>query len=246
MLPLHDENEHTRTPWLTWCLIAANALVFAYQLALPEKAWDGFLQTFALTPAALTADVAAVQSGHYPGLGSFLSLFSCMFLHGGWMHFGGNMLFLYIFGDNIEDQMRPLRFLGFYLLAGLAGSLAHVWSAPHSPLPLLGASGAISGILGAYLVLHPGARIKTLILLFPFIRTVRIPAFIFLGIWFLTQSWQGMASSANEHAATSGGVAWFAHLGGFGVGVLAGLGLRLQRWVLLARRPLSRGYSNRR
>jgi membrane associated rhomboid family serine protease len=141
-----------------------------------------------------------------------------MFLHGGWMHFLGNMLFLWVFGDNIEERLGKFRYLIFYLLAGYAATYAHLWANPGSTVPAIGASGAISGVLGAYLFLHPTARIETLIIFIIFFRTILVPAWVFLPFWFLMQLLPGVASLRAVDAETAGGVAWFAHIGGFVAG----------------------------
>ena len=156
-----------------------------------------------------------------------------MFLHGGWAHFLGNMLFLWIFGDNVEDRLGHVRYLIFYLLAGFAATFAHLWFNPHSAMPAIGASGAISGVLGAYLFLHPQARIQTLIFFGFFARFVLVPAWVFLPFWFLIQLISGVASLGVPNAQQGGGVAFFAHIGGFVAGpillFLLGGGRRPQR-----------------
>jgi membrane associated rhomboid family serine protease len=152
-----------------------------------------------------------------------------MFLHGGWAHFLGNMLFLWIFGDNVEDRLGHLRYLVFYLLAGYAATFAHAFAASGSAVPAIGASGAISGVLGAYVFLYPRARIVTLVFLGFFIQTVELPALVYLPLWFLMQFLQGLASLGVPEAASGGGVAWFAHIGGFVAGPLL-------LWLLKPRR----------
>lgn len=220
MLPLHDDNPSGRTPWVTYGLIAANVLVFLYQLTMSDAMLERFVYAFGVVPHDMTARYGMVSGGHAVALTGFVPLLTSLFMHAGWMHLGGNMLFLYIFGDNIEDRLGHLGYALFYLLAGVAASLAHVLSDPASELPSLGASGAIGGVLGAYVVLYPAARVTTLTFLGPFITTLRIPAWIFLGIWFALQSLNGVASLGNQPA---GGVAWFAHIGGFLAGVLVGV-----------------------
>jgi membrane associated rhomboid family serine protease len=146
-----------------------------------------------------------------------LTLLTCTFLHAGWLHFLGNMWFLFVFGDNVEDRLGHVAYFGFYLLGGVAASLAHYVTEPNSPIPTLGASGAIAAVMGAYLVLYPHARVLTLVPIVIFIQLLWLPAFIFLGIWFVIQLFQGVAATAGG-AAT--GVAWWAHAGGFAVGAV--------------------------
>jgi membrane associated rhomboid family serine protease len=221
MLPLRDDNPSSTTPYVTYFLIAANVMVFVYELLLGPHL-QAFTFDYGVVPRQLTQDLVAVEHGqlnHLPGL---VPLLTNMFMHGGWLHLGGNMLFLYIFGDNVEDRMGHVPYLAFYLLAGVAASLTHVWSNPLSTLPSLGASGAIGGVLGAYIVLFPKARVTTLATLGFLMTTIDIPAIFFLGIWFVMQSIQGVAS-LGAHTAQTGGVAYWAHIGGFLVGLFGGL-----------------------
>lgn len=241
MIPLHDENPRYSTPFVTWTLIALNVLVFIYQLSLSEQALTAFFYEYAVVPKELLG----------PGLAKappaeYLTLFTSMFMHGGWMHLIGNMLFLHVFGDNIEDRMGHGSFLTFYLFAGLVAALAQAWSAPGSGIPSLGASGAIGGVLGAYIVLHPKARITTLAILGFFITTFKLPAMVYLGIWFVMQALSGFASLGVTSAEDVGGVAWWAHIGGFLAGVAVGFVYR----VMPPRQPprskhADRWYSNR-
>jgi membrane associated rhomboid family serine protease len=246
MLPIHDDNPSGRTPWVTYGLIAANVLVFLYQLSLGDQALTRFFYTFAVVPKELVADFGRAAAGRPVGLLDFAPLFTSMFMHGGWMHLGGNMLFLYIFGDNVEDRLGHASYLSFYVLCGLAASLAHAWSGPASTLPSLGASGAIGGVLGAYIVLHPAARVTTLVFLGFLVTTLRVPAFVFLGVWFLMQSVQGLASLGAPSTAAEGGVAWWAHIGGFLVGMVGGaIGRALPARPSARRQVADRWYSNR-
>ncbi len=202
MIPLSDENPTRSFPIVTIGLIAANVAVFVLsfgQMADPEA----FFSTYGLIPARLTASPVA----EYP------HVFTAMFLHGGFMHLAGNMLYLWIFGNNIEDALGKLGFLLFYLVSGVLAALGHVLTDPGSPLPMVGASGAIAGVLGAYMVLYPAARVKTLIFLGFFMTVARIPAWILLGLWILLQ-----VGSSLSMPTDGGGVAWFAHIGGFVVG----------------------------
>ena len=201
MIPLRDVIPSRTTPVVTVSLIVLNALVFFYELSIGD-AIEEFVLYFGLVPAAF----------------SWVAVFTSMFLHGGFLHFGGNMLYLWIFGDNVEDRMGHGRYLGFYLLCGWTASYAHVWSDPASRVPSLGASGAIAGVLAAYLTLYPHARVVTLIPFGIFTRLVQIPAVFFLVFWFLQQFIFGVASLAARTAQT-GGVAWFAHIGGFVAGL---------------------------
>jgi membrane associated rhomboid family serine protease len=235
MIPLRDRQPRQTYPTVTVLLIAANALLFFYELALGPDL-ERFLFAAAFIPARYLGEGPVV--GLVDGGGSALL---SMFLHGGWMHFLGNMLFLWIFGDNVEDRLGHFRFLLFYLLSGFAATAAHAWAGPASTLPAIGASGAISGVLGAYLFLHPKARIDTLIFFGFFIRVVQVPALVFLPIWFLLQLLPGVASLGAANAEAAGGVAWFAHIGGFVAGPLLLLLLGgFSRRASLSRPPASR------
>ena len=214
MIPLRDVNPAGRHPYVTVGLILANAALFFYELSLGPQGLEAFLFDSAFVPARVFEEGAG-------GLGfATTSIALSMFLHGGWMHFLGNMLFLWVFGDNIEDELGHVRYLLFYLAAGYAAALAHAYANPASGLPAIGASGAIAGVLGAYLLLHPKAPIVTLIFLGFFITTARVPAIVYLPIWFVIQLFSGVASVGARTAAEAGGVAWFAHIGGFVAGPL--------------------------
>ncbi len=208
MIPLKDNIPSRRFPFVNIILIAVNFLVFFYELSLGDHL-EAFIYSFSVIPEHLHKNPYALTN-----IGT---LFSAQFLHGGWMHVIGNMLFLYIFGDNVEDRLGHTRYLLFYLACGVISFLAQVFFSQNSPLPLIGASGAIAGVLGAYIVLYPYAKILTLIPLFIFIQFIEVPAIVFLGIWFLLQFWMANASLA---AATVGGVAFWAHVGGFIGGAL--------------------------
>jgi len=192
-------------------LIAGNLWGFLFELSLPPAALDRFIFLYGFVPSRL-------WSGEYGLRASAGTIFVAMFLHAGWMHFGGNMLFLYIFGDNVEDRLGHFRYLVFYLACGLAASLCHAFFNPTSRLPSLGASGAISGVLAAYLFLYPRARILTLIPIFLFFTT-EVPAFLFIVFWFVVQFFSGTASLSTS-TATTGGTAYFAHIGGFVAGLV--------------------------
>ncbi|HEY2955485.1 MAG TPA: rhomboid family intramembrane serine protease [Candidatus Eisenbacteria bacterium] len=214
MIPLRDQNPSQSTPVVTRALIAVNVATFLYELSLGPELRD-FMFSWGLIPARIpeALDIggdALAQAG--------FTFLSSMFLHGGWMHLIGNMWYLWIFGDNVEDRFGSARFLLFYLAAGVSASVLHVLTNAGSPLPTLGASGAIAGVLGAYAVMFPGARVITLVPFFPFFQVVPLPALLVLGLWFVIQFFSG-ALSVGFGAAT-GGVAWWAHIGGFLFGVL--------------------------
>ena len=214
MIPIGDSVANSSRPVVTWGLIALNVWIFLYEASLGPDI-EGFIRTWGFVPASyfLAADNA-------PGdwAARYVPIFSSMFLHGGWAHLIGNMIYLWIFGDNVEDRFGHLRFLAFYLLSGVTAALVQAHLHPDATLPTVGASGAISGVLGAYLVLFPTARVYTLVPLLLFFPVVEFPAVLYLGFWFLMQLVSGTASLAV--AADAGGVAWWAHVGGFVVGVV--------------------------
>jgi membrane associated rhomboid family serine protease len=214
MFPLRDDNPTSITPVVTWLLIALNVMVFFYQVSLGPRA----LQLFAFQFGAIPAVIAGGQDlpRGITAIPPFLSIFTSMFLHGGWMHLIGNMWFLWIFGNNIEEAMGGLRYSLFYIICGFLASITHIIFNLDSTIPSIGASGAIAGILGAYLMLFPRARVLTLIFLGFFIRLLWIPAGFILGFWFIIQVWSG--SFAGGRAG--GGVAFWAHVGGFLAGIL--------------------------
>jgi len=211
MIPLRDENPTTVTPIVTVTLIVLNCLAYLYQLSL-GPAVERFILSYAAVPAELFRPGTVVGD---PGVPNTVTVFTSMFLHGSVMHLGGNMLYLWIFGNNIEDVMGHARFILFYLLCGVAAMFGHAVTAPESTVPMIGASGAISGVLGAYLLLFPQARVQVLILLGIFVRIVPIPAVYVLGFWIVMQVLNG----AFNWGGPDGGVAWFAHIGGFAVGL---------------------------
>ncbi len=206
MIPLKDDNPTYSYPYVTVAFIIINVMVFLYQISLGFKGMNYFIYTMAAIPYEITH---LVDVGPPAVLAPPFTLLTAMFVHGGILHLAGNMLFLWIFGDNIEDSMGHVRFVVFYILTGLIASAAHVLAAPDSTMPMIGASGAIAGVLGAYFVLFPRANVKTLIFLFVFVSVIRVPAVFFLGIWFFFQ----LLSSG-----TGGGIAWYAHIGGFVAG----------------------------
>ncbi|MBV9463129.1 MAG: rhomboid family intramembrane serine protease [Verrucomicrobiae bacterium] len=201
MIPLRDDNPTRTFPGVTILLIAVNVLVFFYQSALPEARLEHFLASFTMVPAEVT--------GSAPG--AYRSIFTSMFLHANLMHLLGNMLFLWIFGNNVEDILGHLPYLLFYLLCGIGADFAHILSSAHSQIPTLGASGAISGVLGAYILLFPRAQVLT----FLFYRLIYVPAWVFLGVWFI-----GQVLAGGMGGGESGGVAVWAHVGGFIVGAV--------------------------
>lgn len=212
MLPIRDHNPSERTPGITYSLIGLNVLVFLAYLSLfnDERALGQFFAEWAMIPAAIT-------QGDQPH-----TIFTSMFLHGGLMHIAGNMLFLWIFGDNLEDALGHVGFLLFYLATGAAAAVAHVIADPGSIIPTVGASGAISGVMGGYLLLYPKARVDVLVMFFYYVRIIALPAWTVLLLWLALQIFGGFAMSSGQ-----GGVAYWAHAGGF----VAGLAMILPVWV---------------
>jgi len=214
MFPIQDNIPSRHPPTMITNLIIANVVVFVFESFLPKAGLDSFVHLFGVVPARFTYPEWAARVG-FPENG-FFPFFTTMFLHGGLLHIFGNMWFLWIFGDNVEDRMGPYRFLFFYLFCGLAASITHVLVNPDSTMPIVGASGAIAGVMGAYLMMYPHARVVTLvpILFFPFFFD--IPAFFYLFYWLILNLFSGVFS-LSEPVAT-GGVAFWAHLGGFVTG----------------------------
>jgi membrane associated rhomboid family serine protease len=210
VIPLRDVVPSRTVPVVTVGLIALNGLAFVFELSLPEASLEPFLQIYGVVPAVL----------------SWPTIFTSMFLHAGWLHILGNMLYLWIFGDNVEDRLGHGRFLAFYLFCGAIAAMAQVVVNPASTLPTIGASGAIAGVMGAYFVLYPHSRIVALLPLFIFWQIIEVPAIVFLGFWFLMQFFSGVGSIALTSGAPTGGVAFWAHVAGFVVGALAGLAFR--------------------
>ena len=216
MFPLSDVIPSRTTPVVTVGLIVVNALVFLFEVTLTDRQLQVFALTYGVVPAEFT----------WP------TVLSSMFLHGGWLHFLGNMLYLWIFGDNVEDRLGHVRYLLFYVFCGAAAALGQTATQPYSTVPMIGASGAIAGVMGAYFVLFPHSRVLTAVFIFFFIDLIEIPAVFFLGIWFLMQFFSGVGSLGAD--AAQGGVAFWAHIAGFFVGGVGGL---LWRGVEANRRP---------
>ena len=225
MVPLHDDNPTRSTPIVTYWLLGLNIFIFLYEITLPSGQLELFFDRWAIVPNQLTASFAG--QGAFP-LWEWITLISSQFLHGGFLHLGGNMLYLWVFGNNIEDQLGKVKFLIFYLGCGVLAGLSQWIIEPTSTIPTLGASGAIAGVMGAYILRFPRAQILTLIPLFFFITTVRIPALFFLGFWFVQQAFYGIAS-LNSPMSVGGGVAYWAHAGGFVFGLILGPLLGLMR-----------------
>ena len=211
MIPLRDDNPRRTVPIVTYVLIALNVLAFLWELSLGPRL-EPALSSLAFIPARYWVP------GHW-GFDLF-TIVASMFLHGGLMHIGSNMLYLWIFGDNVEDRIGHFRYLLFYLLCGFAATLAHAVFSPGSRVPAIGASGAIAGVLGAYLILWPHARVMTLIPIIFFITVRELPAVIILGLWFVLQLFSGVGSLGVRDAQDMGGIAYFAHIGGFVAGML--------------------------
>ena len=214
MIPLKDTIRSDSFPIVNILLIAVNAFMFLIEIWMGPHL-QAFLQTFGVIPARYFAlahnDPANIAA-------RFLPILVSMFLHGGWVHIIGNMWFLWIFGDNVEDRMGHLRYLIFYLLSGIGAALIHIYLNPASTVPTIGASGAISGVMGAYFLLFPTARIITLLPIFFFVEIIELPAILFIGYWILLQFFGGAISLASAHI--SGGIAWWAHVGGFATGMV--------------------------
>jgi membrane associated rhomboid family serine protease len=230
VIPLRDDVPSRSLPVVTVGLIALNVLAFLYQTSLAidargpgAGAAEAFVIEFGVTPCRLTHSCPPVPrlADDFPH--PWVTIFTSMFLHGGLLHVGGNMLYLWIFGDNVEDTLGHGRFLAFYLVAGVAAALGQTFVSPASTVPMIGASGAVSGVLGAYLLLFPHATILTLLTVGFFIRVVQVPALIVLGFWIVLQLLNGYVTFSAQAMGRgeSGGVAWFAHIGGF----LAGMAL---------------------
>jgi membrane associated rhomboid family serine protease len=207
MIPLYDTIRTRQFPFVNWLLIVANAAVFWYELQLGEGALQNFIFTWGLIPAELMSNLQE----------KWPTVFTSMFLHGGWFHIISNMWVLYIFGDNIEDRVGSTRYLLFYLLSGIAAASLQIFIMQGSSIPMIGASGAIAGVLGAYLISFPSSRIASLVPIFFIFTIVEIPAIIFLVFWFVTQLYSGLFAM---QGGSSSGIAWWAHIGGFIFGLI--------------------------
>jgi membrane associated rhomboid family serine protease len=236
MFPISDDNPRRHlTPYVSWTIIGINIIVFLYQVSLPPAGEERIVYSLGMIPARLFGYMELL-----PELAvtpPWTTVFTSMFMHGGWLHLGSNMLYLWIFGDNIEDSMGHVRFLIFYLLCGVAAALAQGFVDPDSAVPMVGASGAIAGVLGGYILLHPGATVRVLIFLGFFITMMHVPALLVLGIWFALQLFAGLATPMTE----GGGVAFFAHIGGFVAG-LALVSLFKRRQIPILERPHHRPF----
>lgn len=235
MIPLKDDaGRRRRFPFVNYLLIAINIAVFLLELNQGAQT-QAFIFAYSLVPAALTHNIpqttlfASQLPQPFPYTTPspvWLTIFTSMFMHAGWLHIGGNMLFLYIFGDNVEDRLGHLGYLVFYLFCGIVAALAQTYVDPNSTIPSLGASGAIAGVLAAYVVFFPGARVTTLIFLGIFFFITRLSAFILIGLWFALQFFDGVLALNAHTEQAMGGVAYFAHVGGFLAGLLIALLLR--------------------
>ena len=214
MIPIRDRNPSGTFPYVTIGIIVINVLIFLYELSLGPGLGE-FIMRFGVVPLKVSY---YSQASDLTFINTFFPFISSMFLHGGFIHLIGNMWFLWIFGDNIEDKLGHFRFIAFYLLCGIIASSVHVFFNIQSKVPCVGASGAIAGVLGAYMITFPRARVVTIVPLFVFIQVMELPAIVVLGFWFVIQFFNGAATIT---ASTSGaGVAWWAHIGGFAAGVI--------------------------
>ncbi|MBL0060931.1 MAG: rhomboid family intramembrane serine protease [bacterium] len=229
MIPIRDENPTRTTPVITIALIAINVLVFVMQMLQPPEAQQQFVFAWGAIPRDITMSWDLLPTVPV----AWLTLFTSMFMHGGLMHLGGNMLYLWIFGNNIEDRLGHIQFLFFYIIGGLVAALSHVFFDPSSQIPMVGASGAISAVLGAYMLAYPKARVVVLFWIVFFVRFIRVPAILMLGVWFVMQ----ISGFFGDMSREGGGVAWLAHIGGFIAGVVFGFiaGLRPARSAYYSR-----------
>ncbi len=237
-LPFKDDNPHTTTPFVNYALIAICVVVFLWQFSLGPQAGQAAVYVFGFTPGLMFGNLQLDPS--LPQVSPLLTIFTSMFMHGGFLHLGGNMLYLWIFGDNIEASLGHMRYLIFYLVCGVAAALAQGLAAPLSDIPMVGASGAVSGILGAYLILHPRANIRVFVVLIIFITVINLPAFIVLGVWFGGQLLSSMAADPNEP-----GVAFLAHIGGFIAGAVLVFFMK-KKGVRAFDKPHSRAFATER
>jgi membrane associated rhomboid family serine protease len=225
IIPIHDSNPTVRPPVVTVSIIGVATFVFVYQLTLPERLGEHFVFRFGMIPALLLDPSLGVKG---LGIPPWATVFTSMFVHGGLLHIAGNMWFLWLFGDNVEDRFGHLRFLVFYLMSGVVAAMTQALIDPGSTMPMIGASGAISGVLGGYAVLFPRARVTVLVWWLLFVQTFDLAALYVIGAWFALQVLNALLADPAE-----GGVAWFAHVGGFLAGVVITLlfGPRQPRYV---------------
>lgn len=217
MIPIRDDTPRTTTPYITYFLVALNIIVFFYEVfVLDARSRAFFMYQFGVIPAAFTSRINPVGLVYTP----YLSILSSMFLHASWLHLIANMWVLWIFGDNIEDYFGHFKYLLFYLISGVAASALHIFFNPGSPIPSVGASGAIAGVMGGYFLLYPSARVLTILPIFFFASFIWLPAWIVLGYWFVAQFLSGAATSIAYSRPTAGGIAFWAHVGGFLAGLL--------------------------
>lgn len=229
MIPIGDDNPSSSKPVVTVGLIAACVLVFLWQSTLGPEASVRALYGLGMIPAVLFGD--AQLPSEVAMIPAHLTVLTSMFMHGGWMHLIGNMLYLWVFGNNVEDSMGPRRFVAFYLLCGIGAAMAQAWSEPAAQIPMVGASGAVSGVLGAYLLLYPHARVHLVLPLGFYLHTFHMPAVIVIGVWIVIQLLSSAAAQPGE-----GGTAWFAHIGGFFIGMALILAFK-RRGVRLFQAP---------
>ncbi|MFI5070227.1 MAG: rhomboid family intramembrane serine protease [Terriglobales bacterium] len=221
MIPLRDDQPRFSTPYINYFLVALNTIVFLFELSVGAQsrgALNSLIYEFGIVPDHFTAALTGPQ--HFQLAGVFLSILTSMFLHGSWLHIIGNMWVLWIFGDNIEDYLGHFSYLLFYLICGFTAAITHIAMNPGSDIPTVGASGAIAGIMGGYFLLFPKARVLTLVPLIVFFTFWWLPAWIVLGYWFLLQFLSGTATSIAYSSSSGGGVAFWAHVGGFVTGLI--------------------------
>ncbi len=220
MFPLYDENPTRSTPYITYGLIGINVLVFLHEFSLSSRQLEQFIRVYALVPRDLTATLAGVPLNH--PIPVWATLITSQFLHGGWWHLISNMVFLWIFGNNVEERLGHFKYLIFYLSCGVFAALCQWSVAMMSEIPSLGASGAIAGVLAAYVIRFPQTRVVSLIFLGFFITTIRVPAFILIGLFIIQNVISGLASlqAAANMSVQTGGVAYWAHVGGFVFGLI--------------------------
>jgi membrane associated rhomboid family serine protease len=234
-IPLYDDAPRTAPPVANWCLVGLCVLVFLWQASLPQELSDQVVFEYGMIPAVLFGHMSLAPPLHRD-LPAWATIFTSMFMHGGWLHIAGNMLYLWIFGKGVESGLGPVRYVIFYLLCGVAAAMTQALVDPQSDVPMIGASGAIAGVLGAYLVLHPRGNVVTFIWIFVFARFVAVPAVILLGLWFLAQLGSALSSAGEP------GVAVWAHVGGFVTGMALVVPFR-QRGVRLFHPARSTAFS---